>query len=124
MKNYGFWISQLLIVAALITSLFLDPLDMYWQIGFASSLSLSIATLFLTRLEALDDDIAIVNEFSSEAKQIDEILKKTNALQAVIEDKNVYLAIAREELLHLQSQQKNWAEAVFAEKRKFAQLKR
>jgi len=114
----GLWIALSAVLLSLIASIWIDPLDSYWQVGFAFSMMLSLIVTSLNQSVTLDQADFIEKTLQEQLLE----LTQTNAALAVatesLREKETYLVIAREEFLNLQSQQRQWSDAVFAERRK------
>ena len=121
-SHKGLWISQGLILLALAASIWMMPIDFYWQSTFALSLSLSLLVTYLSQstvVEASSSKESVLQELSA---TLESTQQQVVALQGLLNDKDVFLGIARDELLHLQKQQRDWSNAVFQQKQKTAQL--
>jgi hypothetical protein len=112
-----FWISQGLVLAALLATLFLDPFDFYWQMGFAASLSLSLVVTALSQNDVVTNATSMQSVLQEQSEDIEKANAILISLQLQLQEKEAYLSIARDEFLHLQQQQKSWSDAVFEERR-------
>lgn len=116
------WLAQSVLLLSLAVSLWINPLDFYWQAAFTLSLSLSLLITSLAQAAAIDttrSSEATAEELSASlaAAQV-----QIEMLQSRLIDKDAFLTIARDELLHLQKQQRDWSNAVFEQKQKSARM--
>lgn len=114
----GLWVALSGVLLSLIASIWMEPLDSYWQTGFAFSMMLSLIVTSLNQAETVDKITLtekLLQERSAEHTQINLALALA---QSSLQEKEAYLAIARDEFLNLQQQQRQWSDAVFEERRK------
>lgn len=121
-RSSGLWVAQTIIVLAVVAAIWSDPFDIYWKMGFGLSLSLSLFITSLAQTELVDTATTIDSQLQVKASELTEALNSVAVLQSTLQDKEVYLSIARDEFLHLQKQQREWSNAVFEQKQKTAQV--
>jgi hypothetical protein len=114
------WIAQGILVLSLAVSLWINPFDFYWQAAFALSLSLSLLITSLAQAEAIDGTVSSETTLQGLTSALEAAQQQATALQERLDDKDTFLCIARDELLHLQQQQRDWSNAVFEQKQKTA----
>lgn len=121
-RSTGLWVAQTLILLTLIFSLWTNPLDYYWQMVFALSMSISLFITSLTQRDVVEYATSAEKLLAEKTAELTATLSVVSALQETLINKEAYLTIARDEFLHMQRQHREWSDAVFEEKRKVARV--
>lgn len=121
-RTTGLWLAQGVVFSALAASLWSDPLDFYWQSGFAFSMSVSLFITSLAQTETIDKTLSVEKELQEKLAALAEVQTSLAVTQDTLQEKEAFLSIARDEFLLLQKKQREWSDAVFEEKRKLAKV--
>ncbi len=114
----GLWVALSGILLSLIASIWLEPLDSYWQVGFSFSMMLSLIITSLSQSEVVDSATRTESLLQEHVRELTEANQSLVLVKAALQEKDAYLAIARDEFLNLQQQQRQWSDDVFEERRK------